>query len=67
MSSAIPSESLAEMLHVERRDDAHFVASLEDFWGAPMGADVWARCALAAVHGCPEASWSLSRVSCPAA
>lgn len=53
MSSAIPSESLAEMLHVERRDDAHFVASLEDFWGAPMGADVWARCALAAVHGCP--------------
>ena len=53
MSSSIPSESLAEMLRVERRDDAHFVASLEDFWGAPMSADVWGRCALAAVQSCP--------------
>lgn len=53
MSDRIPNESLAEILRVEGGGD-RFTASLEDFWGEPMGADVWARTALAAARSVPD-------------
>src|SRR5262245_37690109 len=42
-----PRESLAEMLHVERRRDGRHVATLESFWGAAAPGDLVARAVLA--------------------
>jgi len=40
------------MLTIERVRDGEFVARLEDFWGAPLGADILARAALVAADSC---------------
>jgi hypothetical protein len=49
-----PRESLAELLRVERHSDDGCEATLENFWGAPLSADIWSRVTLAAARSCPD-------------
>ena len=51
---ASPCESLAEILRLERRDEAEFAVCFEDFWGESQPGDVLARAALAASESCGE-------------
>jgi acyl-CoA thioesterase len=50
-----PTSDIAALLCVEHRSDREYTADPEDFWGAPLAADVWARVALAAARSGPGA------------
>jgi acyl-CoA thioesterase len=53
MTSLLPRESLADLLHVKRAGGPAFTAQLESFWGGVLDADVWARAALAVAVSAP--------------